>query len=140
MGAVRFFSEKIRFTLPHPRKTASWIKQAIQNENKELINLNYIFCGDDYLYRINVQYLHHHTFTDIITFDHSEKRNHIEGDIYISIDRVRENSSSLKVDFDTELHRVIIHGALHLMGYRDKKPSEKTRMREKEDAYLSLRH
>ncbi len=140
MGSIRFFCEDIRFKLPHPRKTSSWIKNTISAEHGTLISLNYIFCSDDFLRNINIQYLNHHTYTDIVTFSHAEAEGEIEGDIFISIDRVKENAAKFATDFDDELHRVITHGALHLLGYSDKKPKEKTLMRAKEDAYLSLRN
>lgn len=100
--------------------------------------LSYIFCSDKYLQEINNQYLKHRTFTDIITFNYGAEEG-IEGDIFISINRVKENANKFKSDFDTELHRVIIHGVLHLIGYNDKTKTEKALMREKEDTYLSLR-
>lgn len=137
--AIRFFSEEIPFKLAHPRKTSAWIKQAITKENGQLDELNYIFCSDQYLLSINQQYLNHNTLTDIITFGHSEKGAPISGDIYISIERVEENSKYFKISFEEELHRVIIHGILHLLGYKDKKSSDKALMRKKEEAYLSLR-
>jgi probable rRNA maturation factor len=139
MPSIKFFAEDIDFKLPHPRKTSSWIKSTIQKEKKTLAGLNYIFCSDEYLLGINVEYLRHKTYTDIITFDMSDGSGLIEGDIFISIQRVKENSEKLGVPFDEELHRVIIHGALHLIGYSDKTPAQKTTMRRKEDAYLSLR-
>ena len=137
--AVRFFTEEITFKLPHPRKTSAWIKEAIKKENGQLDELNYIFCSDQYLLAINQQYLNHNTLTDIITFGHSEKGTPISGEIYISIERVEENARQFEVSFDEELHRVIIHGVLHLLGFKDKKSSDKALMRKKEEAYLSLR-
>lgn len=101
--------------------------------------MNYIFCSDPFLAKLNIQYLGHPTYTDIITFDCSEDNNFIQGDIYISIDRVRENALKFKTDFPQELHRVIVHGALHLIGYSDKSRQGKNEMRKKEDAYLSLK-
>jgi probable rRNA maturation factor len=140
MGSIRFFSEKIRFKIPHPRKTTAWIKKTIEQENLELSSLNIIFCSDEYLAEMNERYLGHQTLTDIITFDHSETRKAINGEIFISIPRVRENAVRFKIAFDSELHRVIIHGVLHLIGYGDKTPRQKARMREREDTYLSLRN
>ena len=102
-------------------------------------DINYIFCSDNYLHQINFQYLDHDTFTDIITFDQSDK-DQIEGDIFISIDRVHENANERNISFVNELHRVMIHGILHLLGYNDKTPKEKQLMREKEDECLSLRN
>ncbi len=138
MAALEFFNQDISFKLPNPRKTKSWIRQVIALENKSLAHLNYIFCSDDYLLSINQQYLNHDTFTDIITFDNSEEEGAIEGDVFISIERVRANAAELKKPFEEELHRVLIHGVLHLLGHTDKSPSEKSAMRKKEDAYLSL--
>lgn len=138
-GSVKFFYEGVKFTLKNPRKVSSWIKAAILKEEREPGQLNYIFCSDSYLLKINLHYLNHNTYTDIITFDNSDTPGLIEGDIYISIDRVDENSSKFGNTFENELHRVMIHGALHLLGYSDKSPKQKSIMRGKEDAYLSLR-
>lgn len=138
MASINFFSQSRPFKLPHPRKTVSWIKSAIQKEKHDLNELNFIFCTDEELYQINVQYLNHQTYTDIITFDNTDQQGSIEGDIYISIDRVRDNATSLNVSFESELRRVIIHGVLHLLGYKDKNAAQKREMRKKEDAYLSL--
>lgn len=139
MAAIQFFSEKVRFKLHHPKKTTSWIKAVIRKEGAVLNSVNYIFCSDDHLREMNIRYLKHKTFTDIITFNYGIEAGTIEGDIFISIDRVKENAKKFKSDFDTELHRVIIHGVLHLIGYNDKAKTEKALMREKEDTYLSLR-
>jgi probable rRNA maturation factor len=138
MPSIRFFCEDRTIKLPKPRKTTSWIKSVIESESYELLHLNYIFCSDDYLRQINVEYLHHVTFTDIVTFDNSEEDGKVEADIFISIDRVKENSMTFARPFQEELHRVLIHGVLHLMGYKDKDPRQKAEMRKKEDAYLSL--
>jgi probable rRNA maturation factor len=139
MAKINFFSESLDFTLPHPRKTAAWITAVIKKEKQSLQELNYIFCADEHLHKINQEYLNHNTYTDIITFDNSEESGKIEGDIFISIDRVKDNAVKYKVDFLDELHRVIIHGTLHLLGYGDKAKADKELMREKEDTYLSLR-
>jgi len=139
MASVRFFQEQIQFKLPHPRKTSRWLKNSILAEGKSLLEINIIFCPDDYLLDINRRYLNHTTLTDIVTFDNSDGSDFLAGDIFISIDRVKENASVFKVDFDTELHRVMIHGVLHLSGYSDKNSEQKIAMREKEDTYLSLR-
>jgi len=139
MASIHFFSEETEFKLPHPRKTSSWIKSALQTEKKTLGDLNFIFCTDEYLLQINMEYLDHHTYTDIITFDSSETPGTIEGDIFISIERIQENATKFERPFDEELHRVIIHGVLHLMGYGDKSKAAKAQMRKKEDTYLSLR-
>lgn len=138
MAAINFFSEKIRFKLTNPENTTSWVKSVIKKEGAKLNSLNYIFCSDEYLGDVNIQYLKHKTYTDIITFNYNPSAKEIEGEVYISIDRVRENAEKFKVDFKIELHRVIIHGVLHLIGFNDKTKTDKSLMREKEDAYLSL--
>lgn len=117
------------------------LKRAImllfKKENKSLASLNYIFCNDKRLLDINQQYLKHDYYTDIITFNLSEDDNKITGEIYISVDRVKENARLLGLSTVSELHRVIFHGALHLCGYKDKTMREKTKMRRKEEYYLS---
>lgn len=138
MPAINFFSEKIRFKLSNSKKTASWIKSVIKNEKCVLNSLNYIFCSDEYLKEINAQYLGHNTYTDIVTFNYNPSKGELEGEIYISVDRVRDNAKTFKSDFQSEMHRVIIHGVLHLIGFNDKSKREKAVMREKEDTYLSL--
>jgi len=139
MALVNFFYEEIFFKLSHPRKTSQWIKNSVKREEKTIKSLNFIFCNDEHLRGINIQYLHHQTFTDIVTFDQSDDPSFLEGDIFISIDRVEDNSAKFKTSFDNELHRVIIHGVLHLIGYGDKTNRDRKLMRKKEDAYLSLR-
>ena len=137
--AIRFFAEKVHFKIPNPRKTANWIAKSIKLESRLHASINIIFTSDASLLELNRQYLNHNTLTDIITFDYPEQGILISGDIYISIDRVRENATEFNVSFNDELHRVIIHGILHLIGYTDKTKSQKTQMRNKEDYYLSLR-
>ncbi|MBI3221003.1 MAG: rRNA maturation RNase YbeY [Bacteroidetes bacterium] len=139
MAAIQFFSEDISFTLAKPRRTSNWIKRIAQKEKREVRDVSYIFCSDVYLLELNQQYLNHNTLTDIITFDYSEGAKQLEGEIYISIDRVKENAEKFKVSFQDELDRVMIHGVLHLIGYKDKKPADKALMRKKEEASLSLR-
>lgn len=138
MAVINYFSQKPRFKLKNPSKTSSWIKKTVKSEGKSLISLNYIFCTDEYLREMNIQFLNHKTYTDIITFNYNPSETEIEGEIYISIDRVRENAETYNTDFPTELNRVLIHGVLHLLGYNDKNKSQKKAMREKEDSYLSL--
>ncbi len=138
MASILFFSEKTRFKLTNPKKTASWVRSVVKKEGTALNSLNYIFCSDEYLREINSQYLGHKTYTDIVTFNYNPAEGEIEGEVYISVDRVRENAKTFKSNFQTELHRVIIHGVLHLIGFNDKTKREKTLMREKEDSYLSL--
>lgn len=135
---IYFFSEEVKFTLLDKRKTRGWIKEIILCENRELGNLNFIFCKDSYLNEINIKYLKHDTLTDIITFDLSEKPNQISGDIFISIERVIDNSKTFKSSISSELNRVISHGILHLIGYNDKTTKDALIIRQKEDYYLSL--
>ena len=138
---VHFFYEDTTFRLTQTRKTSAWIKEVISREEYFLKELNYIFCSDIFLHEINKTYLGHHTYTDIITFDYSEKNSHeIEGEIYISVDRVKENAVTYQKTFHQELHRVIIHGVLHLLGYGDKTGEEQKEMRKKEEACLSLQN
>jgi probable rRNA maturation factor len=115
-----------------------WILAAIKKEKFTLSSLNYIFCSDDHLLSMNISHLHHKTYTDIITFDLSSEKKKITGEIYISIDRVKENAAIYKVPFSTELKRVMIHGVLHLCGYKDKTEKDVKRMRAREDFYLPL--
>ncbi|MCC7332664.1 MAG: rRNA maturation RNase YbeY [Flavobacteriales bacterium] len=134
---VSFYSQEIDFKLKNQPKVKKWIKEVILTENKSLGNINYIFCSDTYLLSLNNQYLNHNTYTDIITFDYTEN-NTLSSDIFISIDRVSENSIKYSTDFNSELMRVIIHGVLHLIGFKDKLKSQKLIMRAKEDFYLNL--
>ena len=113
-----------------------WLNQVISNEAKEEGDITYIFCDDDYLLEKNIRFLNHNTLTDVITFDYCEEKS-VSGDIFISIERVKENSEIFKVDFLTELNRVMVHGLLHLLGYKDKTEKESNLMRKKENYYLS---
>lgn len=126
------------FLLTDRRRLKIFIKELSIREGKPLGSLDYIFCSDDYLHDINMRFLQHDDLTDIITFDLSESKNSIEGEIYISIERVRENARLFKTGFTQELHRVMFHGVLHLFGYGDKSPADKKRMRKKEDECLAL--
>lgn len=136
--AIHFFTEEIRFDLPKKLSRKNWLKKLAESENFRIGELNYIFCSDEYLYQINVDYLNHHTYTDIITFDNSENENWIEGDIFISIDRVRENAAKLGQTESKELSRVISHGLFHLMGYKDKTKEDSQIMRSKEEFAIEL--
>tara|TARA_R110001592_G_C13181791_1_gene751011 strand:+ start:5928 stop:6347 length:420 start_codon:yes stop_codon:yes gene_type:complete len=137
MTSISFFSEDIDFEFTNENSCISWLENAIKNEGKIAGELSFVFCDDEYLYKINLEYLNHDTFTDIITFDYTEA-NIIAGDIFISIERVKENATTFNCLFENELSRVIIHGVLHLMGYKDKTEEESTLMRAKEDFYLNL--
>lgn len=134
---IRFFSEDIEFKLTTPGRIRQWITKSALKEKKATGEINYIFCSDKYLLALNQQYLNHDTLTDIITFDNSERKT-ISGEIYISVERVVENSAKYGVELENELRRVIIHGVLHLCGYKDKSATQKSAMRKKEDACLSL--
>lgn len=132
------FNYETKFELNNPEPIIDWISQSIDNESYKLGDINYIFCGDEYLVQLNIKHLNHNTLTDIISFDETLGKL-VSGDIFISIDRVKENATEFKVSFTDELHRVMIHGILHFCRYNDKTKEEKLLMREKEDYYLSLR-
>ena len=139
MPKISFFEEDIQFKLKNKAQVRQWITDTIIAEGYKLKELTYIFCSDAYLLQINQQYLDHDTYTDIITFDNSEEDGKITGDIFISIERIRENAKKFSVSETDELHRVIIHGSLHLLGYKDKTAASKEKMTQKEDEYLSKR-
>ncbi len=128
--------EDIDFQLVSQDLLSAWIEKTIETEGATLGAVSYIFCSDDYLHQMNVEYLNHDTLTDVITFPYND--NPIEGDIFISIDRVKNNAQDLAVAFDDELHRVMIHGVLHLCGYSDETDEQEAEMRRKEDEYLRI--
>jgi rRNA maturation RNase YbeY len=136
---INFFTEEITYLLKQKTHLRDWINRTIISENYILEELSFIFSNDEYLLNINRQYLNHNTYTDIITFDNSGDKKLIHGDIFISIDRVKENSKIFTVLEKDELHRVIIHGTLHLLGYLDKGKDAKKMMTAKENYYLSIR-
>lgn len=133
---IQFFAEDVEHELPNPTKARRWLKFVIDQEEHELNSLNYIFCSDEYLLNMNREHLNHDFYTDIITFDTSDEAKQIEGEIYISIDRVNENAATNEVKEDEELRRVMVHGVLHLLGYKDESDMEKEKIRDKEDYYL----
>jgi probable rRNA maturation factor len=133
---INFFSEKINFTLKNKRKRKAWIIEVAHKEGYLVKEINYVFCSDKYLLEINRAFLQHDYFTDIITFNNSEKKRELEGDIYISISRVKENAGELQIPFEEELNRVMVHGILHLMGYKDKTKQQRETMRTKENNSL----
>jgi len=139
LGELNFFSEEIQYRLRDIKKLRAWVQNTIQNEGGELETINFIFTSDSYLHKINVDYLQHDTYTDIITFEYNEADMPIISDIYISIDRCRENANTYKINLTDEVHRIIIHGVLHLLSYKDKTKKDKELMTSKEDYYLSLR-
>ena len=136
---VSYFLQDIDFVFKHKRLNNSWLKLVAESEIKKLGNINIIFCSDNYILDVNVKYLGHDYFTEIITFDYCEK-NILSGDLFISIDTVRDNAEFYKTEFQDELNRVIVHGLLHLIGYDDHTPEEQKIMREKENYYLELRN
>ena len=139
MVKINFFNGDINFRLYHKNKIRKWIFFLLHSENVAIpVNIDFIFCSDQFLLEINQAYLNHNTLTDIISFDLSENNNSIEGEVYISIDRVRENHIIFGSSLQNELYRVIIHGVLHLIGYNDKSRNEIEIMRELENKYLSI--
>jgi len=136
--AVQFFLEDVKYTLKNKIQIKQWINNTILAEGFELEELNFILCSDEYLLAINQQYLNHDTYTDVITFDNSEELKTILGDIFISIERIQENAKEFKGTVQLELCRVMIHGTLHLLGYKDKGKTAKSLMTQKEDFYLNL--
>ncbi len=136
-SSVIFHFENIDALTFAEKSVANWIGHSLVTENKDLGTINCIFCNDEYLLNINQKYLNHNTLTDIVTFNYVEN-SLISGDLFISVERVKENAGTYKVDFLHELKRVIIHGVLHLAGYNDKTPEEAEQIRAKEDFYLNL--
>lgn len=135
---VRYFCEDIKFEFKNKQLNNRWLKMVAGSEVKELGDVSIIFCSDNYILDVNMKYLQHDYFTDIITFDYCEGKT-LSGDLFISIDTVRENAREYGVEFEEELHRVIVHGLLHLIGYDDQTPEQQKEIHSKEDYYLSLR-
>ena len=132
---IQFFFENID-EIPISTATISWLEDVIKTENKKLGEINYILCDDEYLLKVNQDFLDHDYYTDIITFDYVKGKT-ISGDIFVSLPRISDNAKTLVKDFNSEFHRVLAHGILHLMGYKDKTEEEITVMRQKEDFYLN---
>lgn len=137
MPEFSFPVKGISFRLAQPGKIKQWLLEIASAEGREIESLTFVFVSDAYLAKLNQQYLHHNTLTDILTFDYSDG-GPVVGEIYISIPRVRENARSFGQSFDTELRRVMAHGLLHILGYKDKSPRQTAEMRRKEEACLSL--
>ena len=135
--SIQYFNEDVAFPKIRKRVTTRWIKQVIFIEGKKVGGISFIFCSDEYLLDVNRRYLNHDYYTDIITFDYVEEKV-INGDIFISVDRVKENAHEFETNFNSEMHRILIHGVLHLLGYKDKAKKDKLLMTEKEDFYLKL--
>lgn len=137
---ILFFNEDIEYRVKDKQNLRQWIADTVKSEGfKRIGELNFVFCSDAYLLEINKQYLDHNTYTDIVTFDSSEDADTIAGDIFISVERTDENANKFDVSKRDELHRVIIHGVLHLCGFHDKKKEDKLLMTAKENEYLSKR-
>jgi len=139
MSKINFFTEDTNYTLKGKTAIRKWVEAAIVAEGYTLTELNFIFCSDEYLLRINQDFLQHAYYTDVITFDNSETPKTILGDIFISIDRVKDNAKQNSATVLDELCRIMVHGTLHLLGYKDKTKKAKTEMTTKEDFYLGKR-
>lgn len=144
MSKINFFIEDIKFSFKNKPALREWLEAAAKKERFKIEQLNYILCPDRFLLNLNQHYLHHDDFTDIITFDLKLQTSNstpqtLTGDIFISIERVKENAKHHKTTFQNELHLVMIHGVLHLCGYKDKTKEDKNKMRAKENYYLNLR-
>ncbi len=133
--AISFSNDNITFNLKRKSELKNWIKSVVEKEKLILGVLNYTFVSDESLLKINIEYLKHNTYTDIITFNYNEDKK-VSGDIFISVDRLKENAKKFEVSFEDELHRVIIHGVLHLCGYKDKTKADSELMRKKENQSL----
>lgn len=136
MGKLYFFNADVHYQIKGKTDVCKTIRHIFKNERVPFSQVKYIFCSDDYLLRINKEFLKHDTLTDIITFNFSGSEEPVQGEVYISIDRVNENAKVYGIKYETEILRVIIHGVLHLCGYLDKRKQDKVAMREKEDFYI----
>jgi len=134
---ISFQTQDVFLVLKEKKLIRQWIVDAIKNEGKKTGDITYIFCSDEYLLSMNQQYLHHDDYTDVITFDYTEGER-VSGDIFMSVERILDNSIQLKTTPEEELHRVMIHGVMHLCGYKDKKPGERKNMTLKENQYLEM--
>ena len=138
INSVHFYFEKVHLTLKERGNLKGFINNLVVKEKRKLNNLNYIFCSDKVLLKINRKYLDHNFYTDVITFNLSSSPKEILADIYISVDRIKENAKSFQIPIKEELHRVMFHGLLHLCGYDDKTEQQKRLMKKMEDFYLTL--
>lgn len=136
--AIQYYEQEVKSGLKDKKRLSAFLQETVRHwlPGVKKLDLTYVFCSDAYLLEMNQQYLDHDTLTDIITFDMSDSKEHLVGEIYISVERVTENASKFNVSYNQELHRVIFHGALHLCGFKDKKPADKQKMREQEDTCL----
>jgi rRNA maturation RNase YbeY len=136
---INLFKQEVQLRLIHQQDLMQWIHSALKKYGYSVENINYIFCTDKYLLKLNKKYLGHNYFTDVITFNNSAEKKKLEADIFISIDRIRDNAKKYNTSFTDELHRVMIHGALHLAGFNDKNAVQQKKMREAEDLWLGKR-
>lgn len=134
---IRFFNEDVPYKLPQKQATRQWLKHQAEREGYAVGELNYVFCSDEYLLQVNRDHLQHDFYTDIITFDTGETKDKLDGDVFISVDRVAENAAQLGTPADEEMRRVLAHGLLHLCGYGDKTNEEVALMRSKEEEWLT---
>ena len=137
MPAISFHIEDVEFAFSHKGLIREWLTTVLEKEGRIAGELSFIFCSDKYLLQMNQQFLNHDEFTDVITFDYSDSKL-LHGDIFISVERVKENALTQKASFHEELHRVMVHGVLHIVGYKDKEPKATAEMRSREDQYLAL--
>jgi probable rRNA maturation factor len=133
------FNYESDFTLDNEEAIATWLSAVIVSENKTEGEINYIFCDDEYLHKINIEYLDHDTLTDVISFDYT-MGNEISGDVFVSVERVLDNSKDYNTSFEEELKRVLVHGVLHYCGYKDKSEADEALMRSKEEEKLTMFH
>ncbi len=136
---IQFFLEGTSYQLRNKAQLRQWLDRVITSENEAYHDVNIVLCTDEFLHQLNLTYLSHDQFTDVLTFDFSEGDHVVSGDIYISLPRVKENAHRFNVSLKDEIHRVIVHGILHLLGYDDKRARDKQQMTRKENLYLSLR-
>ncbi|QJD78488.1 rRNA maturation RNase YbeY [Spirosoma rhododendri] len=135
---IRFFNEDVDYKLPQKQATRQWLKEQTTREGYRIGELNYIFCSDEYVLQVNRDYLQHDYYTDIITFDQREEDDKLEGDIYISVERVADNAQQLGITPELEMRRVLAHGLLHLCGYGDKSEAEAAAMRQHEENWINV--
>jgi probable rRNA maturation factor len=138
-SSISFFNADVSYVLRSKNGIRLWLSDVIKKEGFRIGELSIILCSDEYLFKMNVQYLKHKSYTDIITFDQSESKGEVSGELYLSIDRIKDNAKTLNINLIDELHRVVVHGTLHLCGYGDKDPKSKLKMTRKENFYLLKR-
>lgn len=138
MSEINFFNEEVEFTLRQKNNVRKWIEEAVEAEGAEHGPLNFVFCSNAFLHDMNIKYLGHNDLTDIITFDLSDEEGTISGDVFISVEMATDNAREYGTSLQNEIRRLVIHGVMHLIGYKDKSPEDKAVMTEREDHYLSI--